>query len=473
MRPGASNRSTPRWLARPISRRWRRRSSPVASAPDPRVREAAEAARAAPSGRSRRARSTCSRRPGDAAHRGLRGAVCRRCARRWTRSAARGARRHEDVPLALAGVCPSPAICGTTSVGRARHARRALARETGALRVLPDRARLPRGRCTCTPGSVRRRGGADRGGRRDHAGDRHGTAGLRLAAARPPGAATRAEALELIDAGRAGGRRRGHGLGDRRLGDRRALQRPRPLRGGRAAAGAAATTATRALRAGRCGARRGGVRSGATGGAAAALDRLSERTRRAAPTGRSASRPSRALLSDGGRRALYREAIERLGRSRIASTLARAHLLYGEWLRREHRRVDAREQLRAAHEMFSRIGAEAFAERARRELLATGETVRRRTVETRDVLTPQEAQIARLAGEGQTNPEIGASCSSARAPSSTTCTRCSRSSASPPPRSRGGRPRPAPPRRTASPGRLGHGLGSHTEAGRGPPGATV
>ena len=88
--------------------------------------------------------------------------------------------------------------------------------------------------------------------------------------------------------------------------------------------------------------------------------------------------------------------------------LARARLLYGEWLRREHRRVDAREQLRAAHDTFSRIGAEAFAERARRELLATGETARARTVDTRDVLTPQEAQIARLAREGLSNPEIGA-----------------------------------------------------------------
>ena len=88
--------------------------------------------------------------------------------------------------------------------------------------------------------------------------------------------------------------------------------------------------------------------------------------------------------------------------------LARAQLLYGEWLRREHRRVDAREQLRAAHETFSRIGAQAFAERARRELPATGETVRRLTVETRDALTPQEAQVARLAQKGHTNPEIGA-----------------------------------------------------------------
>jgi DNA-binding CsgD family transcriptional regulator len=82
--------------------------------------------------------------------------------------------------------------------------------------------------------------------------------------------------------------------------------------------------------------------------------------------------------------------------------------VYGEWVRRQNRRVDAREQLRAAHETFSRIGAEAFAERARRELLATGETARPRTVETLDVLTPQEAQIARMASDRQTNPEIAA-----------------------------------------------------------------
>jgi DNA-binding CsgD family transcriptional regulator len=116
-----------------------------------------------------------------------------------------------------------------------------------------------------------------------------------------------------------------------------------------------------------------------------------------------------ALLSGGEvAERLYREAIERLGRTRLRGELARARLLYGEWLRREPRRVDAREQLRAAHEMFGRMGAQAFAERARRELLATGETVRGPTSQTRDVLTPQEAQIARLAAEGQTNPEIGA-----------------------------------------------------------------
>jgi DNA-binding CsgD family transcriptional regulator len=100
--------------------------------------------------------------------------------------------------------------------------------------------------------------------------------------------------------------------------------------------------------------------------------------------------------------------VQRLSRTRGQVHLARAELLYGEWLRRENRRVDAREQLRAAYDRFSRIGAEAFAERARRELLATGETAPRRTVETRDLLTPQEAQIARMASDRQTNPEIGA-----------------------------------------------------------------
>jgi DNA-binding CsgD family transcriptional regulator len=118
-----------------------------------------------------------------------------------------------------------------------------------------------------------------------------------------------------------------------------------------------------------------------------------------------------AMLAEGATaERLYREAIERLSRIHIrgSQTLARAHLLYGEWLRRQHRRVDAREQLRIAHAMLAEMGAEAFAERARRELQATGETVRKRTVETLDELTPQEAQVARLAAGGQTNPEIGA-----------------------------------------------------------------
>jgi DNA-binding CsgD family transcriptional regulator len=118
---------------------------------------------------------------------------------------------------------------------------------------------------------------------------------------------------------------------------------------------------------------------------------------------------SRALLSDRETAAgLYQEAIERLGHTRVRVELARAHLLYGEWLRRERRRLDAREQLRTAHELFSQFGMQAFAERARVELEATGERARKRTVETRDDLTPQEAQISRLAADGATNQAIAA-----------------------------------------------------------------
>jgi DNA-binding CsgD family transcriptional regulator len=118
---------------------------------------------------------------------------------------------------------------------------------------------------------------------------------------------------------------------------------------------------------------------------------------------------SRALLSDGeDAERLYREAIERLDRTRLRPELARSHLLYGEWLRRSSRRVDAREQLRAAHDQLTAIGMDAFADRARGELQATGEKVRKRTVETRDDLTPQERQIAELARDGLSNPEIGA-----------------------------------------------------------------
>jgi DNA-binding NarL/FixJ family response regulator len=97
-----------------------------------------------------------------------------------------------------------------------------------------------------------------------------------------------------------------------------------------------------------------------------------------------------------------------LRRTQLRPELARAQLLYGEWLRRRGRRVDARQQLRTAHDLFTTIGMEAFAERARTELLATGETARKRTVETHDALTAQEAVIARLAREGLSNPEIGA-----------------------------------------------------------------
>jgi ATP/maltotriose-dependent transcriptional regulator MalT len=118
---------------------------------------------------------------------------------------------------------------------------------------------------------------------------------------------------------------------------------------------------------------------------------------------------SRALLSDGDSAdLLYREAIDRLRRTQMRPELARAHLLYGEWLRRQGGRVDAREQLRTAHEMLAAIGMEAFAQRARRELLATGEKVRKRSDETREELTAQEEQIARLARDGLSNLEIGA-----------------------------------------------------------------
>jgi DNA-binding CsgD family transcriptional regulator len=117
----------------------------------------------------------------------------------------------------------------------------------------------------------------------------------------------------------------------------------------------------------------------------------------------------RALLSSGAEAdILYREGIERLSRTPLRPELARAHLVYGEWLRRENRRVDAREQLRAAYEMLVEIGMDAFAERARNELAATGEAVRRRAADTRDDLTAQERQIARLARDGLSNPEIGA-----------------------------------------------------------------
>jgi DNA-binding CsgD family transcriptional regulator len=153
-----------------------------------------------------------------------------------------------------------------------------------------------------------------------------------------------------------------------------------------------------------------GSRADAPDAAAAALDRLSERTSAVGTDwALGIEAGSRALLSDdSAAEPLYQEAIERLGRTRGAVHLARAQLRYGEWLRRENRRVDAREQLRAAHDAFSGMGSMGFAERARGELLATGETLRRRAAETRDELTAQEAQVARLAGDGHTNAEIGA-----------------------------------------------------------------
>ena len=151
------------------------------------------------------------------------------------------------------------------------------------------------------------------------------------------------------------------------------------------------------------------ARSGAHEPAIEALGRLEDRTRAAGTDwALGILARSRALLSDGhSADRLYREAIERLGRSRVTVQLARAHLLYGEWLRRQNRRLEARDQLRIAFESFRGMGAAAFAGRAQRELLATGETVRKRSVDTRDALTTQEHQVARLAAEGHTNSEIG------------------------------------------------------------------
>ena len=152
------------------------------------------------------------------------------------------------------------------------------------------------------------------------------------------------------------------------------------------------------------------ARSGHPDGAADAFELLT-RTTRASGTdwalgieSRSHAQVSRGEAAEG----YYVEAVERLGRTRVRVEYARAQLLYGEWLRRENRRREARNHLRSAYDLLTEMGVEAFAERARRELVATGETLRSRSVEAREGFTAQEAQIARLAAEGRTNPEIGA-----------------------------------------------------------------
>jgi DNA-binding CsgD family transcriptional regulator len=153
------------------------------------------------------------------------------------------------------------------------------------------------------------------------------------------------------------------------------------------------------------------VRSGKSETAAEALRRLTEITSASATNwALGVDARSRALLSDHDTaERLYRESIELLGRTRMRADLARAHLLYGEWLRRQRRRIDARAQLRVAYEMLEAMGMEAFAERAGRELRATGETTRKRSVATGDEqLTAQEALIARMARDGLSNPEIAA-----------------------------------------------------------------
>jgi DNA-binding CsgD family transcriptional regulator len=153
------------------------------------------------------------------------------------------------------------------------------------------------------------------------------------------------------------------------------------------------------------------VRTEKTGVALSALSRLAESTDGSESDWATGSYArARALLSEGDEaERLYCEAIAALGRTRLRPELARAHLLYGEWLRRQSRRVDARHHLRMAHDLFALIGMEAFAERTRRELQATGGTVRKRNLGSRrDELTPQERQIALLARDGLSNPEVGA-----------------------------------------------------------------
>jgi ATP/maltotriose-dependent transcriptional regulator MalT len=152
------------------------------------------------------------------------------------------------------------------------------------------------------------------------------------------------------------------------------------------------------------------VRTGRAALAREALDRLSAMTAvEGSDWAKGLEARSRALVSEGREaEQCYAEAAERLGRTALRPELARAHLLYGEWLRRENRRLDARHQLHAAHRLLAEIGADAFTERARRELLATGEKVRKREVDTYSQLTSQEEHIVRLARDGRTNPEIAA-----------------------------------------------------------------
>ena len=244
-----------------------------------------------------------------------------------------------------------------------------------------DREPLPAARPAAAPGDAGARGG---GRRRDHERDRG-----------------------------VGRQRAGIGGDLRPLGGRGPAQRPRATtrRRRRRRGGPPPTPSIPGTPCGRCRSWWRRPRGRETAGSPRdALDRLAVMTQ---PSGNDPAlgieARCRALLSAGtDADDLYREAIDRLGLTRLRPELARAHLLYGEWLRREGRRVEAREQLRTGHDMLAAIGMGAFAERARRELIATGGKVRRRSIETTDHLTPQEEQIARLAGDGRTNPEIAA-----------------------------------------------------------------
>jgi DNA-binding CsgD family transcriptional regulator len=152
------------------------------------------------------------------------------------------------------------------------------------------------------------------------------------------------------------------------------------------------------------------TRTGDKETAASAVQRFEERAGASETDWRlGAVANARALVADDDRaEGLYTEAIERLERTRVVVHLARTRLHYGEWLRRMNRRIDARRNLTEAHELFTKMGAQGFAERARRELAATGEKVRKQPVSSGGELTAQEAQIARLASDGLTNQEIGA-----------------------------------------------------------------
>ena len=288
-----------------------------------------------------------------------------------------------------------------------------LARDAGALSVLPL-ALTTRTGMHSVRGGVRHGRFAGRRGGGGQRGDGCQPRAVRRAGTLAAFQGREAEAAQLIETATKRGRASGRGTGAdiHSLGDRCALQRPGPLRGGarRGAAGRRGPARGPARNWGLVELIEAAARSGKPELAADALDRLSQTT---AASGTDwalgVEARSRALLTEGKRpsRSIARRS-SALERTRVRVELARAHLLYGEWLRRERRRLDAREQLRHAHELFTEFGMEAFAERARVELEATGEHARKRTVETRDDLTPQEAQISRLAADGATNQEIAA-----------------------------------------------------------------
>jgi len=411
MPPGASSRSTPRWLARRISRAIAAAMFAGRLGDEPGVREAAEAAQAAPAApppqraidlllEGLATRFTEGYAAGLAPLRKALGAfrdVEELTAHdvRWLWLACRLAQDVWDDELWH--------VLATRGLG--------VARETGALRVLPIAAtyraslHVHAGTFGAASSLIEEADAITRA--TDMAPLKY--AALMLAAWR----GDEADGLDLIEAGRLEATARGEGMGLGVIEWATAL-----LYNGCGRYDEALAAAQRGSEHDDVGLFawalveliEAGVRSGATEATSAALDRLSERTQASGTDwALGIEAGSRALLSDGrAAEALYREAVERLARTRGVVHLARARLLYGEWLRRENRRVDAREQLRGAHEMFRGIGAEAFAERARHELEATGETARRRNDDARGGLTPQEAHIARLAKEGLSSPEIGA-----------------------------------------------------------------